>query len=322
VDAHPFGHPLQLWGWGEPKRAGNWTPHRLVLVDRTEWVGAAQLLVWPIPRTGRCIAYVPRGPVADPTGPHAQELLAELAVWSKARGALYLRIEPAWLDAALPGGWQQARHSLQMRETYTIDLTTPEADLLQTMGHKHRQYIRKSERDGVTIARSSGGAADLRSMFDIYTLTAQRAGFGIHTGEYYSQLSAQLGTHSYLYTATFERQTVAFLWLAAAGWTAYELYGGVNALGQQAKSNYLLKWRAITDMKSDGYRIYDFNGRFNEGVSRFKEGFGPVESNYIGTWDYPLNKLGYELWERLWPVASPIARRLLTRSHDVSPPAG
>jgi lipid II:glycine glycyltransferase (peptidoglycan interpeptide bridge formation enzyme) len=65
------------------------------------------------------------------------------------------------------------------------------------------------------------------------------------------------------------------------------------------------------DLKADGYRIYDFNGRLNEGVSRFKEGFGPVETDYIGTWDYPLNALGYQLWERLWPIAKPIGRKLM-----------
>jgi len=76
------------------------------------------------------------------------------------------------------------------------------------------------------------------------------------------------------------------------------------------KANYFLKWRAITDMKAAGFTIYDFNGRLNEGVSRFKDGFGPDETNYIGTWDYPLNKLGYQLWERLWPMAKPIGRQL------------
>jgi hypothetical protein len=40
-------------------------------------------------------------------------------------------------------------------------------------------------------------------------------------------------------------------------------------------------------------------------------GFGPDETDWVGTYDYPFNKVGYALWEHLWPVAKPIGRRLL-----------
>jgi lipid II:glycine glycyltransferase (peptidoglycan interpeptide bridge formation enzyme) len=308
VSQHPQGHPLQLWGWGESKRNNTWTPHRLVLQVGEEWTAGVQVLLWPIPRTGRFIAYVPRGPVVDPSNPAMARLMVELVAWAKRHKALYVRVEPAWTKAKLPHGWKRALHTLQMSKTYTIDLHQDEAALLEPMARKHRQYIRKAERDGVTVERLT--SANLHAMYDIYSSTAQRAGFGIHAAEYYEQLFEQLGDHNYVYYAHYEGQPVAFLWLAAAGETAYELYGGVTEVGQDMKANYYLKWRAVMDLKAAGYRIYDFNGRLNEGVSRFKEGFGPAETDYIGTWDYPLNVLGYQLWERLWPIAKPIGRRL------------
>jgi peptidoglycan pentaglycine glycine transferase (the first glycine) len=110
--------------------------------------------------------------------------------------------------------------------------------------------------------------------------------------------------------AYYEEKPVAFLWLAGAGRTAYELYGGVNTQGAEIKANYALKWEAIRAMQAAGYSIYDFNGRLNEGVSRFKDGFGPDETNYIGTYDYPLNTVGYRLWESLWPLAKGVGRSL------------
>ncbi|QQR52894.1 peptidoglycan bridge formation glycyltransferase FemA/FemB family protein [bacterium] len=73
-------------------------------------------------------------------------------------------------------------------------------------------------------------------------------------------------------------------WLRA-GATAYELYGGVNATGQKMRANYALKWRAITDAQNAGLKFYDFNGRVSDGVSQFKEGFGPDEVDFVGTWD-------------------------------------
>jgi peptidoglycan pentaglycine glycine transferase (the first glycine) len=309
VARHAWGHPLQLWGWGEAKRGNNWTPHRLVLADGERWMGAAQVLLWPIPRLGRFIAYVPRGPVVEPGSREAAALLEALVAWARARKVLYVRIEPAWTSGAPTArGWRRARHHLQLAETYTIDLRRDEAALLEPMSHKHRQYIRKSERDGVSAARVTDG--DLSAMYRIYALTAQRAGFGIHGEGYYDVLHRELGARSYAYYARYQGQVVAFLWLAAAGRTAYELYGGVDEVGQAMKANYFLKWQAMRELKAAGYEVYDFNGRLNEGVSRFKEGFGPDETDYIGTWDYPLNAAGYHAWEHLWPVVKVVGRRV------------
>jgi len=309
VTVNPWGHPLQLWGWGEAKRANNWTPHRLALMEGDTIVAGAQVLLWPIPRLGKKVAYVPCGPVVAPSA--AKELLGELAEWARQHNALYLRIEPSWKDAALAAGWKRSPHAIQLRETYTIDLTKDEDALLEPMSRKHRQYIRKAERDGVTVELSTSDNSHLGAMYDIYCDTASRAGFGIHDKEYYDLLFTELGDGNSLYTALVDGKPAALLWLAHAGTTVYELYGGVTDAGQEAKANYFLKWTAILAAKREGYQIYDFNGRLNEGVSRFKEGFGPTETDWIGTWDYPFNNLGYQLWERLWPIAKPIGRKLM-----------
>jgi lipid II:glycine glycyltransferase (peptidoglycan interpeptide bridge formation enzyme) len=193
-----------------------------------------------------------------------------------------------------------------MPETYVVDLRGSEEQILGPMSHKHRQYIRKSERDGVSVVRA--GADDLAAMYRIYAETAARAGFGIHGEDYYVGLHRELGGQSYVYYARYQGEVAAFLWLAGAGRTAYELYGGVTEAGQVVKANYFLKWQAIVAMKTAGYEVYDFNGRLNEGVSRFKDGFGPEAVDYIGTWDYPMGRVGYRAWEHLWPVVKVMGR--------------
>jgi lipid II:glycine glycyltransferase (peptidoglycan interpeptide bridge formation enzyme) len=305
VDASVWGHPLQLWGWGETKRPG-WTPHRLALVDGERWVAVAQVLLWRIPKLGRVIAYVPRGPVGEPGSAAVNELLDELTAWAREHKALYVRVEPAWREAKLPGDWVRAGDEIQMSATYAIDLHTSEDEILANMSHKHRQYARKAERDGIEIVRGTSG--DLGPMMRIYAETAARAGFGIHPAEYYATLMRELGERNYLYYAKAEGEAVAFLWLAVAGATAYELYGGVNARGQELKANYVLKWQAIREMKAAGLRLYDFNGRVTEGVARFKEGFGPAETDWIGTWDRPLNRGLYVVWQTAWPMTKKIGR--------------
>jgi peptidoglycan pentaglycine glycine transferase (the first glycine) len=309
VNHSDFGHPLQLWGWGESKRENRWTPYRVALVQGEEIVAAAQVLFWPIPRTKRFIAYVPRGPVADPGSSEAAKLLEDLTKWAKSRSALYLRIEPAWLEVTLAKGWKRARHQLQMRQTFTIDLEKSEEELQEAMVRKHRQYIRKAEREGVIVQRVTED--NLADMYRLYLDTASRAGFGIHSRDYYRLLFEQFGEANYLYYAEVEGKVEGFLWLAASGKTAYELYGGISSVGGEHKVNYLLKWKAMTELKAAGYDLYDFNGRLNEGVSQFKVGFGPDETDWIGTYDYVFNAVGYQLWERLWPVAKPVGRRIM-----------
>lgn len=309
VANHPYGHPLQLWGWGEAKGGNGWTAHRLAARDEhNEVVGGVQVLLWRIPRLGRFIAYVPRGPVVQPGSEAADQVLAGLVTWARSRSVLYIRIEPAWTDGRPGRGWRKAKHHLQLAETYTIDLSKDEAALLEPMSRKHRQYIRKSERDGVSVRRETSD--NLAPMYELYEATARRAGFGIHPKSYYEALHRALGERSYLYYAYADGKPVAFLWLAGAGRTVYELYGGVNENGAELKANYFLKWQAMTWLKEAHYVIYDFNGRLNEGVSRFKDGFGPDETDYIGTYDYPFNLAGYHVWEHLWPVVKVVGRKL------------
>lgn len=309
VNKHSYGHPLQLWGWGEVKRANGWTAHRLYLEDADSWAACAQVLTWSVPGTRQRVGYVPRGPVADPGTPAAKQILRELAEWAKSAKVMYLRIEPDWLAYRFDGGWVKSHSHIEMGQTYRLDLSKSEEEILAAMGRKHRQYIRGSERDGVMIRTVTEGTLD--RVYEIYQMTAKRAGFGLHDIEYYERVRAELKDNSKLLVAEFEGKQVAFLWLGMAGRIAWELYGGMDDVAAKVHANYLLKWRAITSMKEAGYEIYDFNGRVSEGVSNFKAGFGPDEVDMVGTYDFPVNKVAYQIWERMWPVAKPIGRQIL-----------
>jgi lipid II:glycine glycyltransferase (peptidoglycan interpeptide bridge formation enzyme) len=291
------------------KRANGWSAHRLYLADTSQWVACAEVLTWLVPGTRQRVAYVPRGPVVDPGSKAAKLILEELGKWAKNAGVMYLRIEPDWLAYRFGTGWVKSKHHLEMGETYRLDLNKSEDEMMAAMGRKHRQYIRGSERDGVLVKTLSEGM--LTRVYEIYQITAKRAGFGLHDIEYYERVRAELKDNAKLLVAEYEGKQVAFLWLGMAGRTAYEFYGGMDEVAAKVHANYLLKWRAITDMKQAGYEIYDFNGRVTEGVSHFKEGFGPDSVDTVGTYDFPVNKVSYQIWEKLWPVAKPIGRQVL-----------
>lgn len=309
VQASSYGHPLQLWGWGETKRVNHWRPVRLGYVTGDRIQAGAQMLLWSVPKLGRTIAYVPRGPVIEPGSPLAKQLLKELAEYAMEEKAIYLRIEPAWTSGVPPKPWRRSRQTILMEQTYAFDLSRSEDELLAAMKHKTRQYVRKS--GGELEFELDTDGSGLAQAFVIYEETARRAGFGLHDFDYYQKLLQELGEANKLFLAKADGVVVAFLWLAVAGETAFELYGGVSETGSELKANYGLKWHAITSLKAQGFRVYDFNGRLEGGVARFKASFGPTETDYIGSYDLPFSRGMYLAWDRLWPLAKPIGRRIM-----------
>ncbi len=316
VASHPRSHPLQLWGWGEVKRASGWGAWRAAVRDEAsgDLRAAAQVLTRRVPRLPLSMLYMPRGPIVAPDDGEALAALMEsVSRYGRATGAIFCKADPPW-PAGTPHALAAARfapsgEAVQVTETYTIDLTKSEDDIQAAMRSKTRQYIRKAEREETAIVRDTTGEW-LGACYQIYRETARRARFGLHPQSYYDMIYRRLDpTRTYLYVAVREGQPLSFLWMAGAGVTAVELYGGVSDAGQEFKSNYLLKWHAIQEMRAAGYRLYDLNGRVNEGISQFKQGFGPDETTWVGPFDRVYHPLMYQAWSR----ALPLARRFLAR---------
>ena len=103
VNAHPHGHLLQSWGWGELKASAGWHPQRLALWDnhQQQIVAAAQVLARTAPHfplwAGH-LAYIPKGPVLDWSEPLiCQAFVAQLHTHLRRHGAMALRMEPGLL---------------------------------------------------------------------------------------------------------------------------------------------------------------------------------------------------------------------------------
>lgn len=300
------GHPLQLWGWGEVKVAHGWTAHRYLVLRGDETIGAAQVLVRPLPWPLRGFAYIPRGPVCAAVD--QDDVLAIVAHHVKQHiGAVVLSVEPSGEVAPTGKGWHRSANTILIPDTLILDLSQSEDELQQAMTKKTRQYIRKSSREKITIRRVKQREM-LDDLLSIYHETAQRAEFPLHETQYYYDVFDKLGDASVIYAASDEKGPIAFLWLAVSAGVAFELYGGMNEEGQRLRVNYALKWHAITECKRWGIEQYDLNGLLNDGISTFKRGFASHETTLAGTYDYPLSPW-YPIWNTLLPGAKRIIRR-------------
>ncbi|MEO8639509.1 MAG: peptidoglycan bridge formation glycyltransferase FemA/FemB family protein [Chloroflexota bacterium] len=303
VEHAPYRSFPQLWEWGELRIGSGWRPIRVAVGERPDQpMAGAQVLIRDVPLVGWRLGYAPRGPIGQLDDPRLRTaLFAALQDLGNSERIATLKVDPeATADSALGttllrSPWRSAA-KVQPPRTRLIDLAADEESLLANLGKKHRQYVHKAERAGVTVEHIDGTtdqatAADALVDFNrIYTHTAERAGFVARVAEYYErvwQLFAPAG-HARLSFATLDGERVATLFHFTCGDRAAEAYGGMTDAGADSRANYLLKWEAIRAFRAGGFATYDLWGLATGGIAQFKEGFGGRQVDYVGARDLPL----------------------------------
>ena len=344
----PCAHVLQSWEWGAFKQAETgWQPERLAFA-RPDGVTVAAAAVLTRRVGPLAVMYVPKGPALDYADETlAQEVLAHLEGLARKRHAIWLKIDPdvvAGTGIPTSGGhtptpdrpphddatgqrvlallrargWRFSTSQVQFRNTLTLDLAPDEDTLLMAMSQGTRRKVRTGPKKGVTV-RTTDSAADLETLYQLYTVTGERQGFIIRPLDYYRQawqrfMEAGLAQG---FLAEWEGQALAGLVLFHFGPKAWYFYGMSSDEERNRMPTYALQWEAIRWAKAHGYPTYDFWGApdvFNEddsmwGVYRFKDGFGGNVVRHIGAWDYVPNPLFYWAYTRLMPTVLNLMKR-------------
>lgn len=297
----------QLWAWGDLRQDAGWRPLRLAVgPDPNQPRAGVQLLLRRVPLTGWSLAYAPRGPIGDLDDPAVRDaLVTALQALGQEERIGRVRADPEATSVDLYGAalqaapWRDAP-KVQPPVTRLIDLTQPSDTLWSGLARKHRQYVSKAGREGVTVEQLDPGsdpdstAAALAEFDRIYRLTGDRAGFAVRVPDYYQRLWAAFAAEgrARLFFAVAEGERVATLLHLVCGDRVAEVYGGMTERGGATRANYLLKWEAIRAMQTEGLRIYDLWGLATGGIRKFKEGFGGTEVTWVGARDLPLSRLG------------------------------
>jgi lipid II:glycine glycyltransferase (peptidoglycan interpeptide bridge formation enzyme) len=303
VERAPYHAFPQLWEWGEVRAAGGWRPVRLAIGPaRDEPVAGAQLLLRGMPLLGWHLAYVPRGPVGALDDPVVHEALVRaLRALGREERIATVRADPEtgtgtpFGQALLEAPWRAAP-KVQPPTTRVIDLAPGVDALRANLRRKHRQYVNKAERAGISVERHDGGTpadvigAALADFNRIYRHTADRAGFVARQPSYYARVWEAFAPNGRvrLSFAVKDGERVATLFHFLCGERAVEAYGGMTDAGADSRANYLLKWTAISDFAGEGFGVYDMWGLATGGIRHFKEGFGGTEIEYVGARDLAL----------------------------------
>lgn len=284
---------FQSWLWGEVQKKSMETVHRFGLFDQKELVGIAQITVVRAKRG--TFLHIRHGPVWKSQN-YWGEFVKLIIPLAKKEGAWFVRVSPQIDNSqsnrdlfSSMGFTPAAIHEVDSERCWVLDLDKSEDELLMGMRKTTRYEIRRAQKLGVTVVKSS----NINTFFELYDKTSERHNFVQHTGirEEWEVFEANL------YIAQYEKKPLA---------SAIVLYYGNQAIYHHGASvptkipaSYLLQWDAIREAKKRGIKLYNFYGIAPEnkpnhpwrGITLFKKGFGGREINYLHAHDLPVSPL-------------------------------
>lgn len=307
-------HPLQSKGWG------NFREKTGIKVIRTNDL---QLTIHPIPHTSYTIGYLPKGPM--PT----KQMLFELEKIGKVEKCVFIQLEPNVENNEnlklkiknLSLGF--SARPLFTKYTFVLDLTKSEEELLKNMHPKTRYNIRVAEKKGVKIIENNSDKA-----FEVYLKltkdTTNRQKFYAHSENYHRLMWETLKTSNFklktendneltahLLTATYENKVLVAWILFVLGDTLYYPYGSSSNDHREVMASNLMMWEVIKFGKKLGLKQFDMWGALGPnpdtkdpwyGFHRFKEGYGGKLTEFVGSYDFVIDKkmyLAYKLLNKL-----------------------
>lgn len=336
VSASPQGDVLQSYEWGEVKRAGGWTPLRLIVENDGRAAASCSILITRPARMVPPIAYAPRGPVL---GDLNRSTFDEITTGIRAhtRGAFVFVCDPpaeAGSEAAAlftSVGFRRVEGhgfgGIQPKAVMVLNLEPDLEKILASFKSKWRYNIRVAERRGVSVREGNRG--DLGAFYDLLLETARRDGFFIRGRSYFETLWDVLypAEMLHMFLAEFDGRPIAGVILFCMGSRVVYTYGASSNEHRNVMPNHLIQWHAIRWAKEAGYLVYDFRGvspvREDKpvephlaGLNRFKEGFGARYVEYAGQFDLPLRKGWYGLWRKAGPAAMSVRKKIRPPTMD------
>ncbi len=293
---------FQSWMWGEVQVRLGVLLTRHGLYEDGELIGVMQLAKVNAKRGS--FLHVRHGPIFAKNSlkvwKSAQHYLTDLA---KKEGCFFVRISPLLLPSPQV---QEILDSLHMRPAaihrmdgeycWVLDLDPTEDQLLSSMRKTTRYEIRKAEKDGVKITKTTD-PKNLREFFNLYTATSKRQGFVPHTGiqEEFEVFAKK--NQAVLYIGKVNKETVAAALILYYGNQAIYHHGA--SIYSKAPVSSALQWEAIRDAKKRGMKVYNFWGIAPEnsanhpwrGITLFKKGFGGRNIEYIHAQDLVVSPL-------------------------------
>ncbi len=345
VGTRPSVSHMQIPAWGDVKP--DWRAQSLGWFDGDgRLVGAGLVLLRPLPKLKRYLAYLPEGPVIDWAAADLEQWLEPMLAHLKGQGAFSVKMGPPvvarrWSAEAVKAaiadpaarrlrdveataheprafdiadrlrrmGWQQTEPggedgfaAGQPRYVFQVSYAGRTLEEVQRdFNQQWRRNIKKADKSGVKVVE--GGYEELTAFYDLYVETAERDRFIPRPLSYFQRmwnvLRAEDENRMRLYLAHHEGDILAAATMLTVGAHVWYSYGASTSRKREVQPNNAIQWRMMCDAHELGASVYDFRGITDTleednhllGLLRFKSGTGGEAVEYLGEWDFPLNKV-------------------------------
>ncbi len=313
---------LQSWNWGEVSERDGSKVFRLGFFKGNKLVGICLLIKERAKRGPHLL--VPAGPIIDWKDIKLVNLFVksvrELAINEK---CWFVRVRPEILGtpenknlfARL--GFISAPMHLHAENTWVLDISQSEEEILAGMRKTTRYLVRKGEKNDLTVEISKDpGLAKL--LFRLQEETAKRhkfVGFPEKLFENEIEVFAK-DDNARVFLCKKGKKVLAIAIIIFYGDTAYYHFSGSVSGHNELPFSYFLQWQIIKEAKKRGINHYNFwgiapnnnpNHRF-AGVTMFKTGFGGERIDWFHAHDLPISNKYWLTY--IFETARRIFRRL------------
>ncbi|MDD4226626.1 MAG: peptidoglycan bridge formation glycyltransferase FemA/FemB family protein [Mariniphaga sp.] len=288
-----------------------------------------------------CYAYIPYGPTQEPDIEHQGVFLEELSEQLRSylpSNCIFIRYDLKWQnqwaqedDYYDSGGnwtgppqtefqefrinyntvkWNLRKSPVDIlpRNTFFLDLTQKEDELLREMRYNTRYNIKRALNKGIKVQEY--GSDQINEWYQLYTDTAIRHHLPLQDKTYFSDIlknqdNEPEGVRVKLLMAEKEGLCLASMFLVLSNKRGIYLYGASSADNKHFMASYALQWEAIKLAKKKGCIEFDMFGaapNLNKshplyGIHVYKKGFGGALYHRMGCWDYPYLPEIYEIYK-------------------------
>ena len=187
------------------------------------------------------------------------------------------------------------------------------------MHPKTRYNIRVAEKRGVKVVEDNS-AKTFEAYLKLTKETTQRQNFYAHSEHYHrlmwevlksknneKELANNLLT-AHLFKATYSNEVLVAWVLFVLGDTLYYPYGASSNNHREVMASNLMMWEAIKFGKKLGLKKFDMWGALGPnpdikdpwyGFHRFKEGYGGKLTEFVGSYDFVIDRKMYFVYKLL-----------------------
>lgn len=287
-----------------------------------------------------CFAYVPYGPKLEPTFENQGLFLEQLSESIKPflpPNCIFIRYDLIWENQWAEeeeyfddfGNWigppptktQEYRVNFSTvnwnlhksiedhlpKNTFFLDLTLKEQELLYNMRYNTRYNVRKANKKGIKVREY--GIEQIGEWYNLYLETAVRHNMPVQNQEYFANVlqnqdNSKNGVTVKMLMADIDGRFLSSMFLVLSKKRGTYLYGASRSCKNNLLASYSLQWESIRIAKQWGCTEYDMFGsapNLNQkhplhGVHVYKKGFGGNLFHRMGCWDYPYNQKMYDMF--------------------------